>query len=200
MSERAVVYELGYRAQRGNRFLFDAALFHNDYSNLLSLEPGAPFAEIGDGVSRSVLPLRLANGLRGTVSGAEVAGDVRVTDAWRLHGSYSLLSMDLRPREGSRDTTTATSTEGSSPRHRVVLRSSLTLGPVQLDAVWRHISALPAQEVAAYSSLNARGGWRPWSALEIAIVGRDLLRSHHPEFGGGTEIERSVYGELAWRF
>ena len=200
MSERAIVYEAGYRAQRAERFLFEAALFYNDYTNLLSLEPGRPFAETDESGTRAVVPLLVGNGIYGHVAGAELAADVRVTDAWRLHGSYSLLHMSLGARPDSLDTTTAASTEGSSPRHRGLVRSSLTFGTVQLDAIWRRLSSLPAQNVPAYSSLDARAAWRPWAPLEVAVVGRDLLQSHHAEFGGGTEVERSVYGELAWRF
>jgi iron complex outermembrane receptor protein len=200
LSERAIVYEAGYRAQRAERFLFEVALFYNDYTNLLSLEPGRPFAETDEIGTRTVVPLLIGNGIRGHVAGAELAADVRVTDAWRLHGSYSLLRMSLGARPDSLDTTTAAATEGATPRHRGVVRSSLTFGTVQLDAIWRRLSALPAQNVRAYSSLNARVAWRPWAPLEVAVVGRDLLRSHQAEFGGGTEVERSVYGELAWRF
>lgn len=199
MSERAIVYEAGYRAQRGNRFLFDAAVFHNDYKDLLSIEPGTPFTETGAEGLRSVVPLLIANGIGGTVNGGEVAVNLRINDPWRLQGSYSFLNVDLRPRAGSQDRTTAVSAEGSSPRHRLVLRSSFTGGPLQLDASLRHVSSLPAQAVPAYSSLNARAAWT-WKVVEVAVVGGDLLASHHPEFGGGTEIDRSIYGELAWRF
>jgi hypothetical protein len=39
--------------------------------------------------------------------------------------------------------------------------------------------------------------------LELAVVGQNLLRDHHLEFGGGptaVEIPRSVYGEARWRW
>ncbi|HZM51526.1 MAG TPA: TonB-dependent receptor plug domain-containing protein [Vicinamibacteria bacterium] len=200
-SENAIVYEAGYRAQRGQRFLVDASLFQNEYANLLSVEPGgAPFAETDGSGTRTIVPFLFGNGIRGRVRGVELAADVRITDAWRVHASYSFLDMDLEAQPDSLDTTTAASTEGSSPRHRGLVRSSLTLGDVQLDAIWRRVSSLPAQGVPTYSSLNARAAWRPWAPLEIAIVGRDLLQSHHVEFGGGTEVERSIYGEVAWRF
>ena len=199
-SERAIVYEAGYRAQLRERFLFEAAFFHNDYKNLLSVEPGPPLGETGEGGSRTILPILLGNGIGGRVQGAELAADLRITSAWSLHGSYSFLDMKLRAEPGSLDTTTAAATEGASPRHRGLVRASLTVADVQLDAIWRRISSLPAQGVPAYSSLNARAAWRPWAPLELAVVGRDLLQAHHPEFGGGTEVERSVYGEVAWRF
>jgi iron complex outermembrane receptor protein len=198
MSERAVVYEAGHRAQRGNRFLLDTALFYNDYRDLLSIEPGALFTETGAEGPRLVQPFAIANGLRGTVSGAEVAANLRINDPLRLQGSYSFLNVDLRSAPGSLDTTTAATSEGSSPRHRLVLRASFTRGPVQLDAILRRISELPAQAVPAYTSFNARVAWGR-AGWEIALVGRDLLEAHHPEFGGGIEVERSVYAELTWR-
>jgi iron complex outermembrane recepter protein len=200
LPERLVAYEAGYRMQYRERAIFDVALFYNDYSRLLSVEPGAPFVETGAEGPRTIVPFELRNGIRGKTQGLEVAGDLRLSGALRLHASYSFLNLDLSPAAGSRDTTTEASTEGSSPRHRILLRSSLTLGTVQLDAAFRRVSALPAQDVAAYSSLDARAAWRPWSVLELAVVGRDLLSPHHREFGGGTEVERAVYAEAAWRF
>ena len=199
-AERVVAYEAGYRLQYRERALFDVAVFHNHYTRLLSLEPGTPLAEAGSDGPRTIVPFDLANGIGGDTQGAEVAGDLRVSRAFRVHASYSYLNIDLRPAAGSRDTTTETSTEGSSPHHRVVLRSSLTVGAVQLDAMVRYVAALPAQDVPAYTSLNARAAWRPWSVLEVAVVGQDLLRPHHREFGGGTEVERAFYAEAAWRF
>jgi hypothetical protein len=143
-SENAIVYEAGYRAQRGQRFLFDASLFQNEYANLLSVEPGgAPFAETDGSGTRTIVPFLFGNGIRGRVRGVELAADVRITDAWRVHASYSFLDMDLEAQPDSLDTTTAASTEGSSPRHRGLVRSSLTLGDVQLDAIWRRVSSLP---------------------------------------------------------
>jgi iron complex outermembrane receptor protein len=198
VSERAIVYEAGYRAQRGNRFLLDTAVFHNDYEDLLSIEPGTPFTETDAEGSRLVRPFLIANGLRGTVSGVEVAANVRINDPLRLQGSYSFLNVDLAAAPGSLDTTTAATTEGSAPRHRLVMRASFTRGPLQLDAILRRISELPAQAVPAYTSLNARLAWGR-AGWEIALVGRDLLDAHHPEFGGGVEVERSLYAELTWR-
>jgi len=58
-SERAVVYEAGYRFRLGDRALLDLAAFHNHYPNLSSIEPGAPLREPG----RQIIPFQIANGL-----------------------------------------------------------------------------------------------------------------------------------------
>jgi iron complex outermembrane receptor protein len=55
-------------------------------------------------------------------------------------------------------------------------------------------------------TLDARLGWRAAPDLEIALVGRNLLDDSHPEFGSETlaisptEIERSAFVTLQWRF
>ena len=48
--------------------------------------------------------------------------------------------------------------------------------------------------------------WSPRKDLEFAIVGQNLLDDRHPEFAPTfigtqqTEVERSVYGTVVWRF
>lgn len=47
--------------------------------------------------------------------------------------------------------------------------------------------------------------WKAKPNLEFAVVGRNLSKKHHPEFGSEflgvqpTEIEQSVYGRITWR-
>jgi iron complex outermembrane receptor protein len=200
-TERLYAYEGGYRVQLSERALVDTAVFYNRFPNLTSLEPGAPFAEPG----RQIVPFLFSNGLRGSVSGAELSTDVRVSKSWTVRGSYSYLNMDLEAKDGSRDTTSAAA-EDSSPRHRVLVSSAWALpGHVDLDLRFRRSTRLPAQRVdasrtvGAWSALDARAAWR-FSRLELAAVGHNLLSPHRAEFGGGSETERSIHGEATWRW
>jgi iron complex outermembrane receptor protein len=70
---------------------------------------------------------------------------------------------------------------------------------VRFDAFFRYVDEVPSQRVPAYSSLDLRLAWRPTPALELAVVGQNLLDDHHPEWGGDTEIRRAVYGQVALR-
>jgi iron complex outermembrane receptor protein len=58
--------------------------------------------------------------------------------------------------------------------------------------------------VPSYVSLDLRLGWHPTPNWEFAIVGQNLLDKRHPEFlaagAVGTEIPRSVYGKVTWKF
>jgi iron complex outermembrane receptor protein len=58
----------------------------------------------------------------------------------------------------------------------------------------------------SYVTPDARLSWRPQDNLELSLVGQNLLDDHHPEFvpeiidTSPSEVERSVYGEITWRF
>jgi len=48
-----------------------------------------------------------------------------------------------------------------------------------------------------------RVAWQPAPMLELSVVGQNLLHDHHVEFGTPSarrQIERGVYGAVAWRF
>src|SRR6185295_6180506 len=111
-------------------------------------------------------------------------------------GSYSWLEMNLRTKSDSSDTFTEATTEGSSPRHQVSLHSLMDLPHhTELDPVLRYVSALSGQNTPSYLEFDVRGAWRPMPQLELALVGQNLLHSHHPEFTQTSELERGVYGK-----
>lgn len=204
-SEKLLAYELGYRLQPVHQLFLDVTAFYNRYTDLLSLERGVPFTEATPPPGHVLVPFFLRNGLHGESYGIELAADWQPFDWWRVSGAYAYLQLNLQRDQGSMDTTTALSTEGSSPHHQVSLRSFMTLpGDLEFDLVWRYVDRLPSQGVASYLTLDARLGWRPLPQLTIAVVGQNLLMDHHAEFGGGssgtTEIERSVYGKVTWRW
>jgi len=77
----------------------------------------------------------------------------------------------------------------------------------------RYVDVLPAvnsvpirPKIPSYITLDVRLAWLPRKNLEIAIVGQNLLDDRHPEFAPTfigtqqTEVERSIYGTVVWRF
>jgi len=110
----------------------------------------------------------------------------------------------LKARAGSLDATTASSTEGSSPHHQVVIQSSLDLPKnLEFDQTCRYVSALPAQLVGGYATADVRLGWHPTDHFELSFVGQNLFQPHHAEFGGDpgplVRIKRSVYAKVTWK-
>jgi len=194
VSENLSAYELGYRTQAAERFSLSLATFYDIYGDLRSIERQNPPAP---------LPLVIANGLKGESYGAELTGDYRVTDRWRLRAGYTELRIHIRPGPGSTDTSRGRG-ESHDPNRQIFLRSSVDLPRhIEFDAAFRFVGSIANQTVPAYSELDVRWAWRPNPRLEVSVVGQNLLHDRHAEFGSPNtrqEIERSVFGKVTWRY
>lgn len=204
-------YELGYRRLFGKHVLTDISSYFNHYHDLFDQEiTGAPFFETGaTGVTTPIvphylLPLEFGNGLLAYTKGIEVSPEWRPTGFWRLRGSYSYLHMNVYRAPNSADFGTAPGIQGASPEHQIFIQSELDVSKkIQVDLTWRRVSELLAGPVPAYSTADARIGWRPTRQLELSVVGRNLLQPSHIEDAGDpgplVGIERSGYAQLTWR-
>ncbi len=197
-SEVLLAYELGYRIQPIDQLKVDLTAFYNDYDDLRTLEPTMP---------GPISPSKVANNLFGESYGTEISATAQVTNRWRLQGSYSYLEVQLHRKAGSHDNSTEKATEGSSPRNQFFIRSLFDLGwNIQFDSTLRYVDTLPGPKIPSYLTLDLRLAWSPRKDLEFAIVGQNLLDDRHLEFAPTfvgtqqTEVERSVYGTVVWRF
>ncbi|MCW5979965.1 MAG: TonB-dependent receptor [Bryobacteraceae bacterium] len=195
--------ELGYRRYFARSGFISVATFYNWHDDLLSVESRPFMAETSPPPPRLVLPLLLRNGVQARTGGAEVATLWDLRPWWRVSGSYSSLLLNARNKPFSNDASTVRQLEGDTPIHKVVAVSSFTLpGNGEIDLFFRHVSAVPNQRVPAYSTGDARFGWRLTPRLELSIVGRNLLQPYHFEYGGNpgplVGIRRAVFGRLTW--
>lgn len=199
-SEEVIAYELGFRTRVAARFSGSVALFYNTYDHVRSI-----------GITPVTLfPLVFGNDLKAETYGAELTGDFQVQDWWRVSAGLTVLREDVRVRPGGVDLQNALD-ETADPKHQVMLRSLMNLpGDFELDAALRWVDALrvnnggvPA-EVPAYAELDARLAWHASDRLEIALVGRNLLHSQHPEYGAPSpsreELQRSLSAKITWRY
>jgi iron complex outermembrane recepter protein len=214
-SEDLLAYEAGYRVQASKSFSADIAAFYNNYSNLRTAEPGAPFPEGSPVPTDIVLPFVAQNKMSGGTYGVELFADWRVWQSknlshdapkWRVIGSYSYLQMDIHKDANSLDPT-ADLPNGSSPRHQWYLRSSLDLPRhFDQDTTIRFVDKLPSLGIPSYYSLDAHLGWRPHPSVEFSIGGQNLLDNRHFEFipdfinTSPTEVKRTVFGSMTFRF
>lgn len=199
-SEALIAYELGYRAQVSSKFTASVSTFYNQYNDVRSTSF----------TPATILPLYFANNLEGDTYGMEFSGNYQVTQAWSLHAGYTLLRENIRVKPGQYDLTNGLN-ETADPKHQVSLRSSLNL-PARLewDAGLRWVDSLLTNNgptpgtVPAYFELNTRLAWHAGERFELSVTGQNLLHNHHTEYGfpdpTRVEIERSVYGKLAWRY
>lgn len=192
-SEKLTAYEIGYRAEPASNVSFSVSTFYNVYDDLRNIEP-AP----GGG-----LPFVLGNNMKGDTYGVEMWANYRINDWWRLSAGYNYLRKDLSLKSGSADTTSLPSSE-TDPQHQFSLRSAMNLPHnVELDIALRTIGSLSSTSVPGYTALDARLGWLVNKNVEISLSGFNLLDDRHPEFGSlpeRSEIERSVYGKIIWKY
>ncbi len=204
-SEELIAYELGYRAQLGPRAGLALSTFYNDYDELRSTSISPP-----DPIFGLPFPFFFENNLEGEAYGAELSATLQPLESWRLRAAWRGLEQDIRVKSGAFDFNNALN-ETNDAEQQVTLRSSLDLpGRVELDAMLRWVDERTmndsgvATSVPDYVEMDVRVGWRPTEAIEISVVGRNLLDEQHPEFGvpgpGRGEIERSVYGKVSVAF
>jgi iron complex outermembrane receptor protein len=205
-SEEVTAFELGYRFQPTDRLSFDIATFYNLYDNLIAGEVGDTIF-VATPVPHLVTQILTQNHLEGATYGAELATEYKLFQWWRLQGAYTYLQLDLEPEEDSSEQDAAGLIEGRSPRHQLSMRSWMELPyHLELDLWLRYVDSLTTGDIPSYTTLDVRLGWRPCKALELSIVGQNLLESHHPEFVPDfinsipTEVPRGVYGKVSWRF
>jgi iron complex outermembrane receptor protein len=154
-NEQLYATELGYRQEFGTRVSIDLTAFFNQYTDLRSTEPMAPYFESNPSPPHLIEPLVFANLLFGETHGAEASINWRVSSRWTLSPGYSFLAMHLHPRPTSQDTGVPEA-EGSSPAHQAQLRSNLNLhGHFQLDSSAFFVEGLPIQNVPSYTRLDA---------------------------------------------
>jgi iron complex outermembrane receptor protein len=195
-SETVIAYELGLRTQINSTFAASISSFYNDYNDVRSTSytPGTLF------------PFYFANNVAGHTQGLELSGNYQASDDWSLHAGYTLLQEHLRVKPGQYDLNNARN-EIADPEHQVSLRSSLNLpARVQFDAALRWVDTLynTTGTVPSYFEMNTRLAWHARDRLELSLVGQNLLHDHHPEYGPPVpargEMERSVYGKIAWQY
>jgi iron complex outermembrane receptor protein len=204
-SEDLLAYEAGYRVRPVDPLSVDLALFYNRYTHLRSIEGDAPFLEAAPPPAHFVVPLDIENGVRAQSGGAELAANLQAASWWLLQANYSYLRLDAELAPGSTDTTSKTSTEHSSPRHQVWVRSAMDLPmDLTLDVMGRYVSQLSNYPVKAYVEADVRLAWRdPSHRIEAALVGQNLVHDSHAEINQAaqrSDIKRGVYASLTVRF
>jgi len=75
-------------------------------------------------------------------------------------------------------------------------------GRIEFDWYFRHTGALPNPLVPSYCAMDLRLGWKATKRFDFAMVGRDLFKGAHPEFGAQTAtanlVQRSFYVRIAF--
>lgn len=210
-SEELLAYEIGYRTQPAPHLSFDIAAYYNTYKHLRVISPGTLFTEPLSGPpANAVQPFILTNDMHGHAIGVELSADWTPLDWWRLQASYSYQNLAMHLDGTSTDIVNKGNAEGDVPQHQFSVRSGFDIGrQVTLDLWLRgtdRLASIDGASIPGYVTMDARVAWKPAKALELALVGQNLVESHHAEFipeyinTFPSEVVRSVYGKLTVQF
>jgi iron complex outermembrane receptor protein len=204
-SEELIAYELGYRIVPHKSLSFDLSAFYCEYDNLRGFK-GEPPSFQGTYIEQAQ---RFKNMREVETYGFELAGLWQITDLCRVDMAYSY----YKTRKDTRELLDRTQ-NSDAPKHQVSLRAAVNLRQdLDLDIWLRYVDEIKTfyalsmadLDIDSYLTLDARLAWRPCDNLEISVVGQNLLDDKHPEYlqesyTMPTEIERSLYGKITWRF
>ncbi|HEY6598076.1 MAG TPA: TonB-dependent receptor, partial [Pseudomonadales bacterium] len=176
-SEWLLAYEAGYRIQPRSNLSLDAALYFNDYHDLISI-PSVPgtFNNAGEGESY----------------GVELAATVRPYDIWDVTAGYAFTEVE---HSGP----IITFEDRNAPKHIAYARSAVDLAKAwEFDTVVYYVDDIPLSQVPSYTRLDCGLNWRVRSGFEAAVWGHNLLRPGIRELG--ADFPRGVWAEGKLRF
>jgi len=197
-AEELIACELGYRFIPTQKFSMDITLFYNDYDNIRGFEDQAPVFT-GTYFNQDIL---IVNYSGETTYGGELAVAFKVSEFFNCDLAYSFINVD----DGG---------FGGFPKHQVSTRGLFNLTKtLDLDVWLRYVDDTSAghffsddfkYQIDDYVTLDIRLGWRITPKIELSLVGQNLLEKSRVEyvqeaFGLPTEVERSFYGKLTYRF
>ncbi len=203
-SEEVISYEIGYRTTFINNVSIDFTAFYNDYRNLRSGEKSSVILPTTL-TDPARLSINIGNDFSAHTYGFEIATVWQMLDWWRWDANYSLLKTEYNDRSVEK-------TLGRSPQQHLSIRSVISPRKnIELDVVFRYvgtntaISAFGAAMIKDYVSMDIRLAWWPVEDVELSLVGQNLLAEKHLEYQQelltkATEINRGMYGKLAWYF
>jgi iron complex outermembrane receptor protein len=202
-SEDMVAYELGYRIQPRKNISVDTSIFYNNYSRMIIGVAGTPTAY----GALLIVPISPENIGKAHTWGGEMSAKWNPTSSIELATGYSLLQMKFEQVDPL-----GYNFRNKSPQHSANARATFQL-PHNLELT---TSVYVVDELAApdpvtgvnidgYTRFDMRLAWKPMENLEVSLVGQNLLDDMHQEFGGfayqnNSQIPRSVYGNITWKF
>ncbi len=207
-SEDLLAIEAGFRWKPLPKVFFDISAFYNFYEDLLTLEQGSIFLESSPAPLHAVVPITFDNKGSGETYGLEMVARWKPFSWWDLESTFTWLEMNLDSDRSSTDDTLTKVTEDRNPNFQGTLRSMIDLPHnLEFDTNLYFVDKLDKMDVPAYTRVDLRLGWKPVKNLEWSLALLNLQDSQHAEFNSQrlsnltlSEVPRSVYSKLTWRF
>lgn len=184
-------YEIGLRVNPIAGLSIDATAFFNQYDDLRTFEPIAPF---GPFAAASVID----NQGEAVVRGVEVSARYQTTPAWWLQLAYSHHQFSFSTSPTSSDNF-FTRGAGSAPRNTWSARTSYKISnDITFNFSAAYSDELPSIGIDSYTKIDANIAWRAFDDAEVIFGVDNATDNLHPEFsaplfGERLEVPRITY-------
>ena len=187
--ENLIAYEAGWRTLVTPGTLLDAAIFFNQYDDLILYNRKPTTATSS-----------LSNDSSATVSGGEFTLTARILDDLTLRSSYSLSHVDYHGLH-------SLDNSGRDMEQRFHLEAYLDLTEdLDLRTFFQYCDEIPLYDIESQWRMDATITWKANEQLDFALVGRNLFDPSHPEGKNPlvsnrlVEIERSIFLIATFQF
>jgi iron complex outermembrane receptor protein len=205
--EALTAYETGWRTTVRDDLSIELTAYYGAYNSQETTEPAAPFFETTPAPPHLVLPVTYENLMHGEAHGFELASNWKPTARWTLSPGYGFEQIHMHLDPTSQDTTSVLDAEGGSPVNSAQLRSHFDLAHrIGWDASAYFVDRLRSGDIPSYIRLDTGLTWRWTEGLAMSLVGQNLVKDRHLEFGDdsgsirSTLIKRSAYAKFTWQF
>lgn len=203
-------FEAGLRWDFAPGWTLDVAAYHNEYDRLPTpvtaavvpiTAPGVPFpvAIRVDGV--------LAGDAKARTRGGEISLNGKIAPWWQLGLSWSHFAYSIANDPATGQPYRLIVGLNGSPRDQFKVRTGIDLpGELSVNGSLRHVSALGAADIPAYTEADLKVTYQPMAALDLSLIGQNLLHERHVEFSEFgypaplSYVPRSAAAEVRFRF
>lgn len=202
-SEELTAYEIGYRQQITPTLSTDVAAFYNQYDHLSTFKQ-LPFYPVINGVDppHFFVPIQFQNNMKGETHGFEVLTSWNINPDLKVTANYSLLRLSMTAVDPTQE-----SAEDNYPQQMANIHAAWNINEEwALDTTLYYMDKLSGTNVDAHTRVDANLAWKIRDGLNFNLIGQNILgAASHREYGSSTdinasEVQRSVFGKLTWKF
>jgi iron complex outermembrane receptor protein len=181
-SERANVYELGWRKKWQDVWQLDATVYSAQYENLLSLE--------ADGYRNKV---------SGDVQGIELSNSIQLQPSWLVRLNLSHATMNLSTASDSLSPDGANITQGQMPRNTAQVISMWDINKQwKFNSYLRYVDELTSNNIDSYWTIDATLQWQVSQRFSIKLAARNIGNGSHQEWDTQVPVQQDVMLNLRW--
>jgi iron complex outermembrane receptor protein len=181
-SERANVYELGWRKKLFDVWQLDATAYHSQYENLRSFE--------ADGLDNKIL---------GKVQGVELSNSIQLQPSWLVRVNFSHATMELSKANDSLPANKEQITEGQMPRNTAQVISMWDINNQwQFNGYLRYVDELTSNNIDSYWSMDTTLQWQASTRFSVKLAARNIGNGSHQEWDTQVPIEPDIMVNVKW--